>query len=118
MTLHDKFDPNGTETTTEVLKKLQNQITPFAYLDGTNMQAAFGHLTGYGAGYYGYMWSKVYAEDMFSVFEKNGIMDSKTGLRYRDLILAKGGTDEEYNLVKNFLGREPNQDAFFKSLGL
>ena len=118
MTLHDRFDPNGTETTTDVLKRLQNQITPFAYLDGTNMQAAFGHLTGYGAGYYGYMWSKVYAEDMFSVFEKNGIMDSKTGLRYRDIILAKGGTDEEYNLVKNFLGREPNQDAFFKSLGL
>ncbi|UOQ97741.1 Zn-dependent oligopeptidase [Hymenobacter sp. 5317J-9] len=118
MTLHDRFDPNGTETTTDVLKKLQNQITPFAYLDGTNMQAAFGHLTGYGAGYYGYMWSKVYAEDMFSVFEKNGIMDSKTGLRYRDYILAKGGTDEEYTLVKNFLGREPNQDAFFKSLGL
>jgi thimet oligopeptidase len=118
MTLHDRFDPNGAETTTDVLKKLQNQITPFAYLDGTNMQAAFGHLTGYGAGYYGYMWSKVYAEDMFSVFEKNGIMDSKTGLRYRDYILAKGGTDEEYNLVKNFLGREPNQEAFFKSLGL
>ncbi|MBJ6107983.1 Zn-dependent oligopeptidase [Hymenobacter sp. BT523] len=118
MTLHDRFDPNGTETTTDVLKKLQNQITPFAYLDGTNMQASFGHLTGYGAGYYGYMWSKVYAEDMFSVFEKNGIMDSKTGLRYRDYILAKGGTDEEYTLVKNFLGREPNQDAFFKSLGL
>ncbi|PJJ54844.1 M3 family metallopeptidase [Hymenobacter chitinivorans] len=118
MTLHDKFDPNGTETTTDVVKRLQNQITPFAYLDGTNMQAAFGHLTGYGAGYYGYMWSKVYAEDMFSVFEKNGIMDQKTGLRYRDMILARGGTDEEYNLVKAFLGREPNQDAFFKSLGL
>ncbi|SHI64948.1 thimet oligopeptidase [Hymenobacter daecheongensis DSM 21074] len=118
MTLHDKFDPNGAETTTDVLKKLQNQLTPFAYLDGTNMQASFGHLTGYAAGYYGYMWSKVYAEDMFSVFEKNGVMDQKTGLRYRDLILAKGGTDDEYQLVKNFLGREPNQDAFFKSLGL
>ncbi len=64
------------------------------------------------------MWSKVYAEDMFSVFEKNGVMDQKTGLRYRDLILAKGGTDDEYQLVKNFLGREPNQEAFFKSLGL
>lgn len=118
MTLHDKFDPNGPETTTDVVKRLQNQLTPYAYLQGTNMQAAFGHLTGYAAGYYGYMWSKVYAEDMFSVFEKNGVMDPKTGLRYRDLVLAKGGTDEEYNLVKNFLGREPNQEAFFRSLGL
>ncbi|KAA9338498.1 Zn-dependent oligopeptidase [Hymenobacter busanensis] len=118
MTLHDKFDPNGTETTTDVLKKVQNQIMPYPYLAGTNMQAAFGHLTGYGAGYYGYMWSKVYAEDMFSVFEKNGVMDQKTGLRYRDIVLAQGGTKEELDLVKEFLGREPNQEAFFKSLGL
>jgi thimet oligopeptidase len=118
MTLHDRFDPNGTETTTDVVKKLQNQLTPFAYLDGTNMQASFIHLTAYGAGFYSYTWSRVYAEDMFSVFEKNGIMDPKTGLRYRDYILAKGGTDEEYNLVRNFLGREPNQEAFFRSLGL
>ncbi|GAA4376326.1 M3 family metallopeptidase [Hymenobacter koreensis] len=118
MTLHDKFDPNGTETTTDVLKRVQNQIMPYPYLEGTNMQAAFGHLTGYGAGYYGYMWSKVYAEDMFSVFEKNGVMDKKTGLRYRDIVLAQGGTKEELELVKEFLGREPNQEAFFKSLGL
>jgi len=118
MTLHDRFDPTGTETTTDVVRKVQNQLMPYPYLEGTNMQAAFGHLTGYGAGYYGYMWSKVYAEDMFSIFEKNGVMDQKTGLRYRDLILAKGGTDEELALVRSFLGREPNQEAFFKSLGL
>ncbi len=118
MTLHDRFDPNGTETTTDVLKRLQNQLMPYPYLEGTNMQAAFGHLNGYGASYYGYLWSKVYAEDMFSVFEKNGIMDQKTGLRYRDIILAKGGTEEEFELVKQFLNREPNQEAFFRSLGL
>ena len=45
MTLHDRFDPNSTETTTEEVKKLKNQLTPYAYLDGTNMQASFGHLT-------------------------------------------------------------------------
>jgi thimet oligopeptidase len=118
MTLHDKFDPSGTETTTDVLKRVQNQLMPYPYIDGTHMQAAFGHLTGYGAGYYGYMWSKVYAEDMFSIFEKNGVMDQKTGLRYRDIILAQGGSKEELDLVKTFLGREPNQEAFFKSLGL
>ena len=55
---------------------------------------------------------------MFSVFEKNGVMDAKTGLCYRDLVLAKGSTDEEINLVKSFLGREPKQEAFFNSLGL
>jgi thimet oligopeptidase len=118
MTLHDKFNPEGNQTTTDVLKEVQNKILPYPYLEGTHMHAAFGHLTGYGAGYYGYMWSKVYAEDMFSVFQKNGVMDQQTGLRYRNIILANGSSRDEYELVKEFLGREPNQEAFLKSLGL
>lgn len=118
MTLHDKFDPNGSRSTTDVVKELQNKVTLYPYVDGTNMQAAFGHLNGYAAGYYGYLWSEVYAQDMFSVFEKNGVMDQKTGIRYRDGILAKGSTQDELELVKQFLNREPNQKAFLKSLGL
>lgn len=117
-TLHDKFDPAGAVSITQVVKELQNKILPYRYVDGTNFHASFGHLTGYGASYYSYLWSKVYAEDMFSIFEKNGIMDQKTGLRYRDIILSKGGSADEYQMVKDFLGRDPNQDAFLKSLGL
>jgi len=118
MTLHDGYDPNGKETTTDVAKRLQNEITLYPFLDGTSWQAAFGHLTGYAAGYYGYLWAEVYAQDMFSVFQKNGIMDKKTGKRYRDIILARGGTQEPLGLVKEFLGREPNQEAYMKSIGL
>ena len=118
MTLHDKFDPSGTKTTTDVVKELTNSIMPYEYLEGTNFHAAFGHLNGYGASYYGYMWSKVYAEDMFSVFEKTGILNATTGKRYRDMILAKGGSRDEFEIVKEFLGREPNQEAFLRSLGL
>ncbi len=117
-TLHDKYDPTSATTTTEVVAELQNKITLYPYLDGTHMQAAFGHLMGYAAGYYGYLWSLVYAQDMFSVFEKNGIMDVKTGLRYRDIILANGGSRDELEMVIEFLGREPNQNAYFKSIGL
>jgi thimet oligopeptidase len=79
-TLHDKYDPTSSVTTTEVLAELQNKITLYPYLEGTHMQAAFGHLMGYAAGYYGYLWSLVYSQDMFSVFEKNGVMDVNTGL--------------------------------------
>jgi thimet oligopeptidase len=118
MTLHDKYDPEGTKTTTDVVKELTNSIMPYQYLEGTNFHAAFGHLNGYGASYYGYMWSKVYAEDMFSVFEKTGILNPATGKRYRDIILAKGGSTDEFELVKQFLNRQPNQEAFFKSLGV
>jgi thimet oligopeptidase len=73
---------------------------------------------GYAAGYYSYLWALVYADDMFSIFDKNGLMDKSTGLRYRDIILANGSSRDELEMVKEFLGREPNQDAFFKSIGL
>jgi thimet oligopeptidase len=118
MTLHDRYDPEGTKTTTDVVKELTNRIMPYQYLEGTNFHASFGHLNGYGASYYGYMWSKVYAEDMFSVFEKTGVLNPLTGKKYRDVILAKGGSSDEFQLVKQFLGREPNQEAFLKSLGV
>ena len=117
-TLHDKYDPTGSKTSTEVLKELQDEITLYPFVEGTHMQASFGHLMGYAAGYYGYLWSKVYAQDMFSVFEKNGVMDEETGLKYRDVILANGGSKDELGMVEEFLGREPNQDAFLRSIGL
>ena len=117
-TLHDKYDPTGAESTTDVLRNLQTEITLYPFLEGTHMQASFGHLMGYAAGYYGYLWSKVYAQDMFSVFEKNGVMDQATGLKYRDIILSSGGSRDELEMVVEFLNREPNQDAFLRSLGL
>lgn len=118
MTLHDKYDPKSDVTTTEIVKELQNRVTLYDFVEGSNFHAAFGHLTGYAAGYYGYLWSQVYAADMFSKFEENGILDAETGHRYRDLVLARGSKIDELEMVKEFLGREPNQDAFLKSLGL
>ncbi len=118
MTLHDKYDPNGTKTTTEVLKEVQADISLIKYMEGTHFHTAFGHLNGYGASYYGYLWSKVYAQDMFSVFDANGILDTTTGIRYRDIILAPGSSRDELGLVKEFLGRDPNNKAFLKELGL
>jgi thimet oligopeptidase len=118
MTLHDKFDPKGSESVDDVVRSLMTELTHYPFVEGTHFQTSFGHLNGYGASYYGYMWSKVYAEDMFSEFEKNGVLDSATGMRYRNIILAKGSSEEPMDLVKEFLGREPNNEAFMKSLGL
>jgi thimet oligopeptidase len=118
LTLHDKYDPDGEKTTTDVLKEVQKEISLIDYVEGTHFHTAFGHLTGYASSYYGYLWSKVYAQDMFSVFDENGIMDTETGIRYRDIILASGSSKDELELVKEFLGREPNNEAFLKELGL
>jgi Zn-dependent oligopeptidase len=94
-------------------------VTGFEMPKDTRPDAGFGHLMGgYQAGYYGYLWSTVYAEDVFTKFEENGFMDEKTGLALRKKILAPGGSRDPDVLVKDFLGRESNNEAFLKSLGL
>lgn len=124
LTLHDTYQPenieNGenSENTTDILKKLQNNYTQFPYTEGTHFQAAFGHLMGYAASYYGYMWAKVYAEDCAAKFEEHGMFDLATGKKFRESILAKGGSTEEFSQIVEFLGREPNSKAFLKSLGI
>ncbi|XOV91717.1 MAG: M3 family metallopeptidase [Bacteroidota bacterium] len=118
ITLHDKFDPNGDISTTDLYKKLQNEITPYDYVPGTHFEAGFGHLMGYSASYYGYKWSEVYAQDMFSRFEEKGILNPEVGAEYRNKILARGSEVDEMQMLKDFLGREPNDKAFVKSLGL
>lgn len=117
-TLNDGYDPDGDNSSTELVMQLQNSITLYPYQKGTHQQASFGHLNGYGAAYYGYKWSEVYAQDMFSIFREKGILDPKTGLRYRKIILEKGGTVDPLDLVKEFLGREPTSDSFLRSMGI
>jgi thimet oligopeptidase len=116
-TFEDKYDSIKNMELTTVSKNLQ-RISQIPFLDGTHMIASFGHLSGYAANYYGYLWSRVFAQDIFSVFEKNGVMDQKTGERYRREILEVAASEEEMDMLRHFLGREPNSDAFMKSLGL
>ncbi|MGE5363873.1 MAG: M3 family metallopeptidase [Bacteroidota bacterium] len=118
MTLHDHFNTKGSLTTTDIVRELHNKILPYPFTEGTNFEAGFGHLIDYAAGYYSYLWAEVYAQDMFSIFEQNGVMDKQTGRRFREQVLAKGSTEKESDIVRTFLQREPKQDAFLKSLGL
>ncbi|MEX2246683.1 MAG: M3 family metallopeptidase [Dehalococcoidia bacterium] len=103
--------------TTKTLREL-HAITGFPYTEGTHFHSGFGHLFGYDAGYYGYLWSRVFGDDMFTRFEASGVFDGATGRAYRRAILERGGAVDGDELVRSFLGREPNSDAFLRGLGL
>ncbi len=116
MTLHTA---PKTLDTTETYFKLTKKIRRLPLTKNTYPQAAFGHIMGgYDAGYYGYLWSEVIAEDFFSEFEAKGVFNKELGLKYRREILEKGGTLDENEMVKNFLGRKEEIGPFLKSIGL
>ncbi len=117
-TLNDGMEINSSADIVAKTKELQNTITLYPFVEGTHFAGTFGHLTGYGSKYYGYLWSLVYAADMFSEFEKNGPLNPIMGKRYQENVLSKGGSDDALNLVRNFLGRDPNNKAFLKQIGL
>jgi thimet oligopeptidase len=90
--------------------------TPVGYVPGTEFPGTFAHmLGGYAAGYYGYMWSKVIALDMLSMYGKN-IMNPAAGQRFRALVLSQGGQKRAARMVREFIGRAPSPEAFFDEI--
>jgi Zn-dependent oligopeptidase len=87
--------------------------------EGTFSLASFGHLMGgYDAAYYGYMWSEVFGDDMFSRFEEEGVTNPEVGMAYRREVLEKGGSVDANEMLTRFLGREPENTAFLRKLGI
>ncbi len=78
----------------------------------THFQASFGHLAGYTSAYYTYLWSLVIAKDLFSAFDAGDLFDPVVAQRYRDRILAPGGSRDAADSVADFLGRPFTFDAF------
>jgi len=87
--------------------------TPMGYVDGTTFPGTFEHIaSGYAAGYYGYMWAKVIALDLVSVFGAD-LMNQSIGRRMREMILSRGSEEPARSLVEQFLGRPVSSEAFF-----
>ena len=101
--------------TTALWDKIEAQLTPLPPVEGIHPQASFGHLmSGYDAGYYGYLWSKVYAQDLFTAFQQGGLENPAVGMRYRTEILEPARTYDPDVEVQHFLGRPMSPNAFYQ----
>lgn len=96
---------------TEMWKQQSDKYSLLPYVEGTHPYASFGHLNGYSAVYYTYVWSKAIALDLFTRFKKDGIRDPKTAMAYRTRILDQGALVDAGDLIKDFLGRDMSTEA-------
>ncbi|HYE65884.1 MAG TPA: M3 family metallopeptidase [Pyrinomonadaceae bacterium] len=107
------YDRHPSQVNTDALvKELTERYQPFPFVEGTHFQTSFGHLDGYSAVYYTYMWSLVIAKDMFSQFDKSNLLAPGAAKRYRDAVLTPGASQPAAKLVESFLGRPFNFKAF------
>ena len=86
----------------------------------SRFQHSFSHIFagGYAAGYYSYKWAEVLSADAYSLFEENGVFDPQTGARFRDHILASGGSRDAIESFRAFRGRDPSIDALLRHQGM
>jgi len=89
-----------------------SQFVPFPPIPGTHYAMSFGHLDGYSAVYYTYLWSLVIAKDMFTKFDRAHMLEPGAATRYRKVVLAPGGTKPAAQLVHDFLGRDFQYEAY------
>jgi thimet oligopeptidase len=104
-------DPAGLDFDA-LVERVQGEYQPFPFVAGTHMQCAFGHLEGYSAAYYTYMWSLVIAKDFFGRFRAAGLLDAGVAREYRTRVLEAGGSKPASDIVRDFLGRDFAFEAY------
>lgn len=104
-------DP-GTVEPAELERKLIRRFNPFDPLEGARQYASFNHLIGYTSNYYTYVVDKVIALDLFDRFNHADLVGGPAALRYRHAVLEPGGTQPAAQLIKDFLGRPYDFEAF------
>jgi oligopeptidase A len=118
--LHHDFEPDGAKTPLELLDEVRARVavmTPPAYNRFPN---GFSHIFagGYSAGYYSYKWAEVLSADAYSMFEEHGVLDPGTGARFREEILAVGGSRPALESFRAFRGRAPTVEALLRHNGM
>jgi thimet oligopeptidase len=112
-----KDDPKNVDLDSVTFHDLQNYTSYIPIPPDAHVYASFNHLAGYSSAYYTYMWDKVIALDFYQQFDQQNLLAGDTPMRYRRQVLEPGGSMSANDLVKNFLGRPQNMDAFQKWMG-
>jgi oligopeptidase A len=122
--LHHRFAPGGAETPFDVQRRVAARATVLPPIPEDRFLCGFSHIFqgGYAAGYYSYKWAEVLSADAFAAFEEAGLEReaavAETGRRFRDTILALGGSESPTEVFRRFRGREPTTAALLRHSGL
>ena len=122
--LHAGYRPDGKETVQEVRDRIASKTALLPPIPEDAFLCSFSHIFsgGYAAGYYSYFWAEVLSADAFSAFEEVGLENKKQvsiiGRRFRNTVLALGGSQHPMDVFKDFRGREPSTQALLRHRGL
>jgi oligopeptidase A len=124
LVLHQRFGAEASESVFDVQRRVAERTTILPPLPEDRSLCSFSHIFsgGYAAGYYSYKWAEVLSADAFAAFEENGLDDeaavAATGRRYRDTVLALGGSRPAMEVFRAFRGRDPSIEALLRHSGL
>ena len=118
--LHANFDPAAGARVAEIMAGVRKRVAVVPAAPFNRMPSSFAHIFagGYAAGYYSYKWAEVLAADAFEAFEEAGIFDGSTAARFRDSILARGGSIDAMDAFVRFRGRQPDVRPLLKQTGI
>ncbi|HWQ39382.1 MAG TPA: M3 family metallopeptidase [Burkholderiales bacterium] len=120
MHLHYDFDPDGAQSPLDLLERIRAEVAVVFPPPYNRFPMSFSHIFGggYAAGYYSYKWAEVLSADAYSLFEEAGVLSTEIGRRFREEILARGGSRPALESFVAFRGREPRIDALLRYSGM
>jgi oligopeptidase A len=120
MRIHSSAVAEGGVSAQSVLESVRREVSVLTPPEFNRFAHGFSHVFagGYAAGYYSYKWAEVLSADAYSLFEERGVLNPEIGARFRDEVLAVGGSRPALESFVKFRGREPKMDALLRHCGM
>jgi len=118
--MHAFYNENDVEPVADISSRIRQEVAVILPPEYSRTMHSFSHIFagGYAAGYFSYKWAEVLSADAFGLFEETGILNPEIGAKFKNTILAAGGSIDPMVLFKAFRGREPNIDALLRHSGI